>query len=403
MTTTTGTGQTHTPTRRELEARTEAIEVSGWGTPFRFWQPRNACFWVYLGLVGSGIWHVWVQVSMLAPAFGDAYMASLVTSGAFAAVFVLFLHHMDRWERTPADLAVAAFFFGGLAATFAIAVPGNAAMMDLYAKLFGQGFATDWKAGLTAPFVEEFAKGAGFLLLMGLAPRTIRTVSDGLIVGAYLGLGFQVLEDVLYGANNALTNFGAHQVDSVVGSFAIRSLTGISSHALYCALFSAGLVYLVGTVAQPRRIGRGLALVLTPMLIHGVWDAASAIGRGGILAILIIVLTTVLSVVALVTAIRMAGGREREFMAAMLRPEVSNGTLTQDEFDAAVGHKQERKAAVSNRPDGVRRRAEKHVIVAARELGHDLAAFGGTDSAEVEHSRAEIARLRDRRRRQPKG
>ena len=93
-----------------------------------------------------------------------------------------------------------------------MALPGNAALMDLYAKFFGQAWATDWKAGLTAPFVEETAKGAVFLLLLGLAPFVIRTVYDGLIVGAYVGLGFQVLEDMLYGQNAAYTNFGVDQV-----------------------------------------------------------------------------------------------------------------------------------------------------------------------------------------------
>lgn len=40
-----------------------------------------------------------------------------------------------------------------------------------------------------------------------------------------------------------------------------------------------------------------------------------------------------------------------------------------------------------------RRRAE-HVLRAARNLDHDLASADGADRAEVEHSRAEIARLR---------
>ena len=114
-------------------------------------------------------------------------------------MFLLFLRWADRWERTPGGLAIAAFLAGGFGAAFAIALPGNAAMMSLYAKLFGQPFADDWKAGLTAPFVEETAKGAAFLLVMGLAPVVVRTVYDGLIVGAYTGLGFQVIEDMLYG------------------------------------------------------------------------------------------------------------------------------------------------------------------------------------------------------------
>ena len=35
-------------TLRELTAREAAIEASGWGNKVYFWQPRNACLWVYL-------------------------------------------------------------------------------------------------------------------------------------------------------------------------------------------------------------------------------------------------------------------------------------------------------------------------------------------------------------------
>jgi RsiW-degrading membrane proteinase PrsW (M82 family) len=381
---------------RDELTRREAIDVSGWGARFRLVQPRNACFWVYLALVGTGIRHVVGQVTPTAGVFAQADVLALLTSGLFCAVFLMFLHWADRWERTPAGLAVAAFLAGGFGSTFAIAITGNAAVMSLYAKLLGQAFAADWKAGLTAPFVEETAKGAAFLLVMGLAPVVVRTVYDGLIVGAYTGLGFQVVEDMLYGQNAAAANFGANQAESVLDTFVQRAITGIASHALYTALFGAGLIYLLGTVAQPRRPGRGLLLVLAAVVFHGVWDSAAALGGGGVLVLPVLVLTTVLAVVALFVALRLGGGREREFMRAILAPEVRNGTLGEGELDAVVGGRRERRAAVRHRPDGMSRRREKHVVRAARDLAGDLADSGGADTPQVGHARAEIARLRGR-------
>ena len=46
--------------------------------------------------------------------------------------------------------------------------------------------------------MEETAKAAGFVLLIVMAPRLIRTTFDGLVVGHVIGLGFQVFEDWLY-------------------------------------------------------------------------------------------------------------------------------------------------------------------------------------------------------------
>lgn len=380
----------------ELRRRRAAIEASGWGAPFHFVQPRNACFWVYLALVGFG---VWTAVSLTVPTariFAAANTAAVLTSAVFAAVFLLFLHHADRWERTPGSLVVAAFLAGGFGAAFAIALPGNAAVMSQYAKVFGQSFAVAWQAGLTAPFVEETAKGAAFLLVMGLGPVVVRTAYDGLIVGAYTGLGFQVLEDMLYGQNAAAANFGVDQTQSVLSTFLVRVVTGVASHALYTALFAAGLIYLIGTPAQPRRAGRGIALMLTAVVLHGVWDSAAALGRGGVWTFVLMLATTVVALVALFVALRLGAGPERAFMRAIMTPEVTNGTITASELDALAGDRRARRAALRHRAPRLSRRREKHVLAAARDLAGELSAAGGAETPPVEHARAEIARLRGR-------
>jgi RsiW-degrading membrane proteinase PrsW (M82 family) len=372
----------------ELARRREAIETSGWGARFVFVQPHNACFWVYLALVASGGWYIVNAVASTGGAFNQAYATAVVSSGLFCAAFLAFLRHADRWERTPGSLAIAAFLGGGLAATFAIAIIGNAALSSLYTKTFGQAWAVDWQAGLTAPFVEETAKGAIFVLLLGLAPVVIRTAADGLIVGAYVGLGFQILEDILYAQNSAFAAFGAHQADAVLSLFVLRAVTGIPSHALYTALFGAGVIYALGTTAQPRRLGRGIALMLSAVVIHGVWDSASAIG-GPVHVVMVLLAVTLGSLAVLLVAIRWAGRRERVYMHDIMAPEVAAGTITDAELAALVGHRREEAAAVRGRG-----RRERHVLRAARDLAADLAQSGGEETPAVRHARAEIARLR---------
>ena len=364
-----------------LDRREAAIAVSGWGARFRLLQPRNACLWVLVAIFVSGALYVVTSVGATNGAFNEAYATGVITSGLFAAAFVAFLRYADRFERTPTLLAVTAFLVGGFGATFAMSIQGNGALGSLYEKAFGTVWAKDWQAALSAPFVEESAKGIVFLLLLGLAPRVIRTVSDGLIVGAYVGLGFQIIEDMFYAQNAAFSQFGAHQADAVLQVFLVRTVTGITSHAMYTALVCAGLIYLIGTRAQSRRIGRGLALVLAGVLVHVFWDAQAAIA-GPAIGFGIDVVTTISSLLVLRVAIRWAGAREREFMHDILAPEVKNGTITQVEHDALVGHRKERKAA------------GKHVVRAARDLVQELARAGGQSTPEVEHARAEIARLR---------
>ena len=80
---------------------------------------------------------------------------------------------------------------------------------------------------------------------------------------------------------------------------------------------------------------------------------------------------------ALHYAIRWAGGREREFLRDIMAPEVEAGTLTTEELEALTARKPKRHS--------------KHVQRAARDLAEDLARG---DEAAIQHSRAEIARLR---------
>ena len=154
------------------------------------------------------------------------------------------LHHEDRFTTVPGKLALAAFVFGALGSIGAFAMYGNNAVLNLWSKLLGADFAYDWSAALTAPFIEETAKGAGVLLLLVLAPRLIRSPFDGLIVGAFVGLGFQIVEDVSYSYEGAASAFGDN--GAAVKTSLARVLFSIPSHWLFTAIFGAGLIWFLG-------------------------------------------------------------------------------------------------------------------------------------------------------------
>ncbi|GAA3200458.1 hypothetical protein GCM10020255_104830 [Rhodococcus baikonurensis] len=95
-----------------ITARVDAIENSGWGRSFTFYQPRNAAFWVYLMLVVTGAFKLFSMLSASAPAYGDAIALSIVLFGVYGAVFWWFTHHIDRYARQPVKLIVVAFLWG---------------------------------------------------------------------------------------------------------------------------------------------------------------------------------------------------------------------------------------------------------------------------------------------------
>jgi RsiW-degrading membrane proteinase PrsW (M82 family) len=370
-------------------AQLVAIEQSGWGRRFRAWQPHNLAMWVGVFLVVTGALTFSQEWSAQPHVYAPAMLLGVAVWALYCVPWLLFLHHKERYEREPARLALWGFLYGGLGATFGIAIHGNGAILSLWGKFVSPQFARTWGPSLTAPLVEESAKAAGFVLLLAMAPRLIRTAYDGLIVGAFIGLGFQVFENWLYTVQGAADDLGSNQVATVAKTFLVRGIaTGWYSHALYSALCCAGLVWLIGRPQEPRRVVRGTVLVLLAVAGHASLDAVGAIGLRWAVPTAI---TVVLGVFA---AERWAARQERAWMRDLMAPEVGRGTITAVELHALAGSHRDRRRFVRAAEHHHDHRHARHVIHAGTDLAEQIASAGGADTPGVEFARAEVLRLR---------
>ncbi len=382
----------------ELDAaRDAAIDISGWGRRFVLYQPRNLAFWAYAFLVAGGLITFTSFVGSAPNA--TATTVAVVLFVLYGAVFWWFTQRADRYAQLPIKLMVVALLWGAFGAAWMMAAPANDAIGDLYAKTFGQAWALNWGAGLSAPLTEELAKGSGLLLLIAMAPRIIRTAFDGFILGLLIGLGFQITEDVSYALNSSGGHFGVDPVGSALGTIWLRMVTGVAGHFLYTAIFCTGLIYVLGRPAEPRRLRRGLVLMAIAPLLHGIWDGGLAIVGGN--ALLVLALWAAEIAIALIIfahVFRLTVARERDLMRTLMAPEVARGVITKAELDAIAGdrktRKSYRKAAATPRD----RRTAGYVLDAVDDLAAALARSRGTKTGEVRFACAEIDRIR---RRQP--
>lgn len=385
-----------TATIADLErARNIALDLSGWGRRFTFYQPRNFAFWGYLLLVGTGMFIFGSRLTREYNAYGQAIALAVTSFAIYAGLFWWFTQHIDRYAKLPAALMVVAFLWGGFAATGTMAANANDAILALYAKAFGQSWALNWGAGLAAPFTEEAAKGSGLLLLIALAPRQVRTAFDGFILGAFIGLGFQIIEDITYAMTSAGSQFGANQIGASMGTIFLRMVSGVAAHIVYSAIFCAGLIYLLGRPAEPRRIGRGLLLMATAMLLHGTWDTLPAIA--GPSALTLVGLLIAVIVIALFIVVRVYGltvMRERAFVRDVMGPEEARNVITAAELDAMAGNRKARKAYRKASRNRRERKRARYVLNAAYDLAGELAAARGADTDRVRFARAEVGRIR---------
>jgi RsiW-degrading membrane proteinase PrsW (M82 family) len=383
----------------DLRARQfAAIDDSGWGVPFRLVQPRNAMFWVYLWAVAVGIGHTVRFYRQDVGNFGGALIGGGVAFGLYTLVWLAFLGAVNRYTREAPKLLATAFAWGFFAATAALALTVNGAVLSLYAKTFGQAWASDWSPAFTAPFTEEASKALGFLVMLGLAPRLIRSAYDAFIVGAFIGLGFQVWENVLYVYQGAQSDFGTNEPALSIQVIALRSISGLASHALFSAVFCTGLFWVLGWGAERRQLGRGLGLMVLAMVCHGVWDSTAAIGASlfgsGAGTGLLMPIFLIVEILIVLWVARLASSTERAWMHDLLAPEVANGTLTAEEVGAVASSRHHQRRYVKTLRGLHERRTAKHVLTAAHDLAEAIAGAHGAESDDVTFARSEVARLR---------
>jgi RsiW-degrading membrane proteinase PrsW (M82 family) len=370
------------------DIRRRAIDQSGWGERFNLVQSHNLAFWVYCLLVAAGVVAISGQVSIAAAAYSGALTSGIIAFGLLAVAYLWFIHYEDRYTTVPGKLAAAGFVWGALGAVGAFALLGNDAVISLYSKTFGASFSFDWGAALAAPIDEELAKGAGVLLLLTLAPRLVRSPFDGLILGAFVGLGFQISEDISYAWIGAANSFG--DLGAAWSTIIARTFASIPSHWMYTGIFGAGLIWFIGRPEVPARKGLGAGLMATAMLMHGLWDASAALAGDNAISIVPVIVAFVL-ISVFVWIYDNSASIEREWMRELMAPEVQLGVVTEDELDALAGTRSRLKAYIRSQPS---RRRAKRVLEAETDLAHQIARDGGVDSAEVQRARLAVAQAR---------
>jgi protease PrsW len=220
-----------------------------WAEQTGFVQRHQPAFWLFVILLGlTGLDFLSQQLQMISAA-PTAWFVTVILLVPYAIPVIAVIYYLDLYEREPVSILVAALLWGGITSvTFSMYT--NTPLMEVIYKLTGDAtFTNEWSAALTAPFVEELYKGLGVVLLIAIARRELDDVLDGFVWGAMVGVGFLLVEDVLYFVR-AFAETG--EMASVFQMFMIRILgAGPYSHFLYTGLVGMGLAYYVVRTDKP--------------------------------------------------------------------------------------------------------------------------------------------------------
>jgi RsiW-degrading membrane proteinase PrsW (M82 family) len=208
-----------------------------------FWRPRKWTFWVYVGLIVASI------VPLLGLAFSPAGALpwGITTFGVAAnlvlgVVLVLLIRWLDVYRGIPTPLLVGAFAWGAVVA-IGWAVVTNDNVLALATKLLGGAAGSRWGPAISAPVVEEALKIIGVAAVILIGREFVRRPTHGMFIGAFCGLGFQLVENVLYVVQNAFTPAASSDFVAMLPVVVTRSLTAFDSHWLMTAMTGLALGY----------------------------------------------------------------------------------------------------------------------------------------------------------------
>jgi len=331
-------------------------------------QPREPAFWVYLAFVTYGAFRMIGALVELTEISRSGWALSWLLVIVYALPLAVLIYRLDLYEREPISLAVGAFAWGALAAT---ALALDAAGWDqLVARVFGQEVATRWGPALTAPIIEELLTGAGVVLICLIGRDEIDDVMDGFVYGALCGLGFAVVEDVLY----FMAAFGGSPAGVLEGFYVRVVSSGLYGHVLYTGLTGMGIGYLVSRredVPMNKRVAVAGALFLAAVLGHALWNAPVldlgptppfSLADRLLLPVDLAVKGLPLLLVVVI-GISLARDRERRWLDRSLATEIGGEGISAEEFAILRDPKLSRRAL-----SDMRRRAGRRAAALLRRL-----------------------------------
>ncbi|HZT99551.1 MAG TPA: PrsW family glutamic-type intramembrane protease [Ktedonobacteraceae bacterium] len=281
-----------------------------------------------------------IGLSALAQNGLPSVLAALTVPLIPAIGIMLLVNFIDRYEREPWFLRLAAFLWGAIIAippSLLIEQNGDAIMQNV----LGPDASNLVRAvfqGLNAGIPEETVKGLGLLLLFLVLRDQFDNVTDGIVYGALIGAGFAMVENFVYFATNS-KNF---LLFLIVG----RVVLGWLSHSTFTVCFGAALGYVRHTRVRWRQIVVPLVGYLCAVGLHSVFDFIDFYASALVLASPNNPSVTLFSLVAiigdyippfiaqmvilyfLIKSLTHEAAVIREFLA----PEVSNGVVRVDEY-----------------------------------------------------------------------
>ncbi|ADD41226.1 PrsW family intramembrane metalloprotease [Stackebrandtia nassauensis] len=356
--------------------------LAGRGSGRVFTQPQRPMYWVYVGLFAFGAFKMGTELSRFAELTPTALLISVLANGVLAFVVIKLINWLDLFGRLSVPLMAAAFGWGAVVAT-TVAAHAN----DLLTNVLATLGVTDWGIALAAATNEETLKLLGVVAVAVIGRRHIRRPMDGLVLGMMCGLGFEVVENLLYGVQTAITDVNS-DISAAIVTNGARLVLGVGGHVMYTGIAGLGVGYFLTRQDRPAatRFAVAVGTFALAWVLHFLWDAP--IGDGVSLGALVKYLV---QLVAFFLLYRFAARWDWASFTATMSEQPST-VITSDELASMRTLTRRRRARSRARKEAGRAAGKRLRRLQEFQLGYAIAL---NHSSEPQHDPAVRTRWED--------
>lgn len=265
----------------------------------------------------------------------------LIISSALAAiipmsVYLFLIWKFDKYDREPFKFVFANYLWGAIGA-IVLALIGSI-LFTSFVSLFIKDELTLSRFGavVIAPIIEEITKG--LFLIITVTSRKFDNITDGIVYGGAIGLGFGMTENFLY-----FISFGT-SVPNWISLVIVRSLFSAVMHCVATATLGAFFCF-AKFKSTGVKIFLGFTGLFIAMTIHAIWNLTLSFDNIAPLGFLFLFISLIIFLAVFYISIR----GERKVIFEELLEEVESGLIPKNHLDILSTAKRERKGWMEER------------------------------------------------------
>ncbi len=242
---------------------------------------------------------------------------AIIPAGFYLALFLW----LDRYDPEPPGRLMFAFIWGAFIAVFFSAIANGVA-----ASAFGETMASV----VSAPIVEESAKGLGVLIVALFFRKDFDSVVDGIVYAGVAALGFATVENIDY-YGRSLNEGG---VRGLIGTWLARGVLSPYAHVLFTCMTGIGFGVARETHNAALKIAAPTAGYFAAVFLHALWNSLASLGGERFLLGYFLIETPMFF--AFLVLIFHLVRREGRILKQSLAVEVERGLITERQLDIAI-------------------------------------------------------------------